>query len=107
MLELKAYESLSKNVKNEIEDNLEFMFEKYESVESLIEQGEIRLFNRSQLIEFLFFDDSNSDKKTLLELLSTTDTQFQGYNDGLDYIVHNNYDNVFELSNGMYLFVWH
>jgi len=107
MLELKAYESLSQNVKNEIEDNLEFMFEKYESVESLIEQGSIRLFNRSQLIEFLFFDDNNSNKKTLLELLSTTDTQFQGYNDGLDYIVHNNYDNVFELSNGMYLFVWH
>jgi hypothetical protein len=107
MNELKVYKNLSQNVKNEIEENLEFIFEKYESVESLIEQGEIRLFNRSQLIEFLFFDDSNSDKEALLELLNTTDTQIQGYNDGLDYIVHNNYDNVFELSNGMYLFVWH
>ena len=84
MLELKLYKNLSQNVKSEIEENLEFIFEKYESVESLIEQGEIRLFNRSQLIEYLFFDGSNRDKETLLELLSIIDTRLQGYNDGLD-----------------------
>lgn len=107
MDELKVYDSFSNRVKNEIEENLGMMFEEYKTAKHLIEQGDIRLFDRSQLIEYLFFDDSNRDKETLLELLDSNDSQLRGYNDGLDYIIENHYDNVFELANGMYLFVWH
>jgi len=99
LLEIEVYLDLPEEVKENLKEV--YRLDDDEAVEGMIEEGEVRLFTRKELINYLF-DTPNETKRALGFLLSShTDI----WKDGLELILREEYSQVVtQLSKDLYFF---